>query len=1180
MNEHLSKKIFLSRPWKRLLSRLLLGSLLLAFILYVLFRLLLVSPYASEYLSTALSRYTKQKITVAELSTTGKSIYLNDIVIEAPPGFTSRKMITVRTIALTPDYTALLLGKRSLSRLDIVGLDVIAEKNVNDSWNFSELVRRFTKKKAKPSGEIFIKHFSLHDASLQLNGHRIGKFGITLADFSTKGTTNSALELSGKDDAGNPLRLTAQGHLGNNPSLNVTVKAPTLSLAPLQKLLPNKPLHLDKARGEVSISAELRNRLLTIQTSADFKELSFSYPGGSLPVNGHIDVKTRYDSLSDNAEITRADLTINKVIAIRSTGSVQQVSKERAFALRLSPWELDLGALASLLPESKRRGIALSGEMSSRGFLLRGSRSKGIVDASGELTLRKVSLKRAKQFIIAGGAADLSLQKVESDWQVDGRILSGSHQERPLADSILLPFSARLSPRFKPTRIDTSAFKASLAGIPVKGAFHYRATSKAPFTLNCSAVKVPLTALNRYLKKEPESARLTSGTLTVSANLSGISPQMFRGKLALELDSAEARTGSKMISLAKTALACSVQKNSGIFSANGALKASGGVFDSKPFGIAAKFFIINRKAELHTVDLTYGPSRIKADRVMAQFPEKDHIIVNGTNSLLASLTGTEFVSGNLSASGIAGHLEAQYRTGKQEMALSGSSDFSFASLAFKNKTLAKGTMHLSADGRKARATITGSSLGGTLSAQAAMEIFSKKREISFAARLLKQQLGQLEGLLPRKVTPRIASGTADVHLTGRYSRESGITGSLATNGGDISLKSPAGKTLISGISAVIDTTFDRQTLTVKKGLLSHPQGPSLRITGAIEQPASASRKGELSFSMPAIALNSLLDVFANALPRNLQEASCEGTGALAGTILLENSGSRTNGDLILESASLEIPSQKISVAGIAGTIPFSMESSRKQAKPEQLHLSYSRKNYSTLLNELSGISGAGKSISINSLRFGAFETGNISLFISTSSGTMKFSPIKVQLYDGRLLGSGYLVLNGTPRYGADILLNDLSLKDFCNSFPSIKGYITGRVDGILSLKNQSGGLKEMTGYVNLWTRSGKGEEMLVSKEFLQKLAGKKLRGFFFQNDRSYDNGEISAYLQHNYLTFEKLDISHTNFLGMKDLNVSVAPVQNRIALDHLLESIRDAAARGKGGGQGTAPVQTDLKWLE
>ena len=70
---------------------------------------------------------------------------------------------------------------------------------------------------------------------------------------------------------------------------------------------------------------------------------------------------------------------------------------------------------------------------------------------------------------------------------------------------------------------------------------------------------------------------------------------------------------------------------------------------------------------------------------------------------------------------------------------------------------------------------------------------------------------------------------------------------------------------------------------------------------------------------------------------------------------------------------------------------------------------------------------------------------------------MKVSPIELNLYDGRLLGSGYLILKGTPEYGADFLLNDVSLKQFCDSFPSIKGYITGRVDGILSLKNVKAG---------------------------------------------------------------------------------------------------------------------------
>jgi hypothetical protein len=120
--------------------------------------------------------------------------------------------------------------------------------------------------------------------------------------------------------------------------------------------------------------------------------------------------------------------------------------------------------------------------------------------------------------------------------------------------------------------------------------------------------------------------------------------------------------------------------------------------------------------------------------------------------------------------------------------------------------------------------------------------------------------------------------------------------------------------------------------------------------------------------------------------------------------------------------------------------------------------------------------------------------------------------------------------------------------------------------------------------MEIWTRAVPDENMLVSKEFLQKLAGKKLKGIFFRNDRPYDRGEIRGYLENGYLTFDTLDISHTNLFGIQDLSVTVAPVQNRIALDHLFTSIKEAATRGKavGGGEGAAvpPVETEFKWQE
>ena len=53
------------------------------------------------------------------------------------------------------------------------------------------------------------------------------------------------------------------------------------------------------------------------------------------------------------------------------------------------------------------------------------------------------------------------------------------------------------------------------------------------------------------------------------------------------------------------------------------------------------------------------------------------------------------------------------------------------------------------------------------------------------------------------------------------------------------------------------------------------------------------------------------------------------------------------------------------------------------------------------------------------------------------------------------------------------------------------------------------------------------------------------------------------YIENGFLVFKELEISHTNFLGMTDLSVKVAPYNNRIALDHFLSTIAEAADRAR-----------------
>ena len=332
-------------------------------------------------------------------------------------------------------------------------------------------------------GEIFIKHFSFQDASLQINGHTIEKLGLTLADFSTKGTTNSRLELSGKDAAGNPLRLTAEGHLGDNPVFHVTADAPAVSLAPLQQFLRGKPpLHLEHAQGKLTLSADLRNKVLDIQAAAAFKQLSFAFSGKSLPIEGHLDFEARYNFEADSAELTRADLTVDNLMTIRASGSMQQVSKESVFTLQLTPDKTDLASLFALLPETGRRGLSLSGEISSRGFQLKGNRRKGITTATGDLSLRKVALVQAKQLIITGGAADFSLRKTSQNWLLEGTIFTERQKDSPSDRVPLHPSYRSLQPPVQADHeLTAPTIKAVVSGIPLRGSFQYLNNCTSPF---------------------------------------------------------------------------------------------------------------------------------------------------------------------------------------------------------------------------------------------------------------------------------------------------------------------------------------------------------------------------------------------------------------------------------------------------------------------------------------------------------------------------------------------------------------------------------------------------------------------------------------------------------------------------------------------------------------------------
>jgi hypothetical protein len=142
-----------------------------------------------------------------------------------------------------------------------------------------------------------------------------------------------------------------------------------------------------------------------------------------------------------------------------------------------------------------------------------------------------------------------------------------------------------------------------------------------------------------------------------------------------------------------------------------------------------------------------------------------------------------------------------------------------------------------------------------------------------------------------------------------------------------------------------------------------------------------------------------------------------------------------------------------------------------------------------------------------------------------------------------------------------LLIDGLSLRAICDAFPPIKGYISGRVNGLADLSISQFALDKTQGKARFWAVDSPRERREISRALIEKLAGQSIRYFsLIGQDRRYDRGVLDVALKHGDLVFHELDISHTT-LVIKDLDIKVSPTFNKIGAAHLLESVRTAIER-------------------
>jgi len=1167
------------RTVRKLLIRSFLVVVCLCTLGVISLKIYLGTPHASSLLSKTLTSYLHQPVRITSLHTAGGSIYLTGVSLGNPPDLPSGNLVEADSIIIAPNWGDILTGRRSVRLIAFEGVKLNLQKNGAGVWNFSSLQHFFTDK--KPVGpELFIGQFVVKDGVFQVNGHGTKGISLQLFNLATKGSNNARIKLSFEDAARNNYTVTGTTRPGLRPAFDLTLAAPSLSLNNLAGLLTQKKTPLSgESNGSLLVTAVLQEGRLRAGGRFDFSRLPVPFPKRALPVTGNITFAAVYTINTDEARLESLSVTADNLMKGHASGTIARVSSERRFAGDIGIDELNLAALTFLLPEVERAKTALGGTLRSTEFRVSGSGSQGLTSARGVVMLKNCSLEREGQLLFTALTGTARFSKVPAGFLAQGRVSQDETGSAALIETLQAPFEVVLSPRLKLLKAGIPSLTANVMGLTVTGRLGYSAAAPAPFTAALRISAARFSSLHHLPEKLHLQLSAGSGSLDLEAVGRGV--RDFTATATARVSAVRGTRSGTRFGIKTGVVDSHIIRDNGQVRATGNARFSGLSLDDREGDAQFSYRTAAGTAFLDNATFSFAGVSGAIARLTAVIPVKESTAGTVRYPLFLEVSGGEFRRGQTDLHGFSGTMRGRYLSDPRGRWLEGTADGSSARVAWQGSAVASPAVHVTFSRTGGVGTVSGTVLEGALSGKIAFNPFALREGGGFELGIRSARLSNLGKILSRRGAATLSNGMLDGNASGSYSGTAGLVCRFEAGGGDIALTGSGGKALFGGGGIKLSGGVSGSRLVVSNALLTAGKGVVLQVKGEVDNPLTPQRAGTLTFSLPRTPLNSVIDPFVNILPRVIQEATVDGSMASEGTIILRDGRQLLDGALLLKGVLFEVPSQQLRAADINGRIPFSLDLSGNTPVKIKETSRFTRENYPLLLKQLRAAPDTGQPFTIGSVDFGSVKLGEVLLQISSGNGVTKIDSLRSSLYEGALLGTGFVAVKKGVSYRADLLVNGLSLKRFCATIPKIKDYISGRLDGVISLNGEGATMAGVTGFTDLWVREGSGEKMLVSKEFLQKLSGKKLSGFFFSSDRSYDSAEIAAILEGGNLSFNRLDILHTNLFGVRDLSVSIAPTQNRIALDHLFTAIKQAAARGKATtGESPPPAEQEFKWQE
>lgn len=1068
---------------------------------------------------------------------TGVTLY--NVRVDNPPGFTSPHIFVIPALTIQPDYPRLLDGEVAIRRVGLTAPSVYLEKDATGRWGAVALMDAYRAKNpstGKPApkfsvGEVFLSSGTVHVQGLSEP--------IKIVQFMLSGLTNTnARPASFEFGAGygGGVYVSGDGTLSAftgppGATGRLAVRVDKLD----EYMKPPASVSLKDAAADTILNFGLKDGVLDADISGSVHGVKAETLKGRL-LSAGLTADARYDMDADSVVINSARLTIPGLPAVGIRGNISGLKKDAVGSIAIDMAGFNLNALKIYMPD----GMSAGGRALPAKLRIEGPLRPFTASVTGEAGLENASMGYAggrvkgvdgkvdvKYTGTGGTTAMLRLGGMDVSYKSYRVAVAGID-----ADAVWPPGGkAGLD-----AAVDLPAGKIALKGVYGKGAGSFELASDS----------VELTEIG-------------TGNLQASGDLKfdikgnyGTNPKKVDAEYRLDVK--KLVYGQNKMSASRIITSGRAVYSGGSPSAGGRLDAEGVSFSGRDASAGCKYRWDGRLA---LTDVAYADQDVSAaaDNAGAGF-------AGGRLDMTLSGGRVSYGDGDVNIAGVTCNayatLAENYRpeTARLEISASGADAYGIKSGPV--------TASASLAGEKLEAG-AGTSLYGNPVKIMASGLYRAEEGLikpGLSGNIYVNDLGSLQGAavkFAKNVAVTEGSGSAEFSLSGEDVH--GLSGSGLVKLSGLGLKFGEGREL-KAVSTVMTPVYRDGRVVLPKANVEFGGYMRASVSGG----ASKSDDGwnvNASLLIPKTDAAKIQEGVLEALPPSLMWADVAGRAGCAMDVTRDPAGVlRVRGSLDMDGVTLDMPDKGAHIGPVDGSIPVGFKLGGKMGLAPSPYRgeTFDEGHYPALVSAYSKVP-ANADIVIDKITYGFVELDALTLDLEPGDGYYDIKWFGLSTFDGWLYGYGNVDLTGGSSHTLSLIVSDISLGAICDSAPGIKGYLTGQVDGLLRVVTSSARLDDLAGAAMFWAKDGPDEDREISREFIKKLMGPSMKKYMLFGDRDFDTGELDVVFLDGDLVFEKLLIANTNFFGKRDLYITVAPVSNRITIQHLLDVIREVGSR-------------------